>query len=359
MRKELITNKEAICLLMIFYFGSSLILGIGGEAKNDAWISGIVGIFMALPMILIYSRILSLFPGKDLFEILEIVFGKIIGKIFTILYVWYSFHLGALVIRNFGEFINTVSMPETPMLVPMFCLTIICILGTKSGVEVLARSSALILPLFLFMMIVVQIMGLNLLEIRNLRPIFSNGVPVILKGGATAFSFPFAESVVFLGIFSSLKTKNSLYKVFIIGTLFAGLLIIIITLRNILTLGGLHEKVYFPEYVAVSRIKIGDFIERIELSVALVFVVGAFIKVSICLLVACKGITSLFRLDDYRSIVIQVGLLMLYFSFSLYNSIMEMSNWAFQVYFYYAFPFQVIFPIILFVTSEIKERIRN
>lgn len=199
MRKEQITEKEAVCLLIIFYFGSSFILGIGTESKNDAWISGIIGLIMAIPVILIYSRVLYRFPGKDLYEILEITFGKVIGRIFSVLYIWYSFHLGALVLRNFGEFINTVAMPKTPMLVSMFCLVFVCIIGVNSGIEVLTRTSAYLLPLLLFIIVVVLMLGFPLLD--NIKPIFGNGFPLIMKGATSAFAFPFAESVLFLGFF--------------------------------------------------------------------------------------------------------------------------------------------------------------
>jgi spore germination protein KB len=59
---------------------------------------------------------------------------------------------------------------------------------------------------------------------------------------------------------------------------------------------------------------------------------------------------------DYRSIVIQIGLLMIYFSYTVYDNSMEMQYWAFKVYPYYAFPFQVIIPIIIWILAEIKTR---
>ena len=116
------------------------------------------------------------------------------------------------------------------------------------------------------------------------------------------------------------------------------------------------DSFYFPSYAAVSRIKIGDFLQRIEVFVSLEFIFGIFIKSSICLLVACKGIGKMFNLKDYRSIVIQTGLLMIYFSYTIYDNSMEMEYWAFKVYSYYAFPFQVILPIIIWILAELKVR---
>ncbi|WP_411681212.1 GerAB/ArcD/ProY family transporter [Clostridium thailandense] len=359
MYKEQINDKEGICLLMIFIMGSTLIVGIGGEAKNDAWIAGILAILMAVPIILVYGRILSLFPGKDLYEILNIVLGRIISKIVAVIYIWYSFHLGALVIRNFGEFINTVTMPETPMIVPMICLGLVCIIATKSGIEVMGRISASVLPILLITILIVQLLAIPITNFSFLKPVLGNGFKTILGGAFSAFSFPFAETVLFIGILFSLKNQKSYYKVYSLGLFSAGIIIVILTMRNIVLLGELSGKVYFPSHMAVGMIKIGEFIERIEVSVSILFVFGVFIKTSVCLLVACKGISNIFHLNDYRPIVMQTGLLMVYFSYIVYNNTMEMRFWAFKVYDHYAFTFQVIIPILLLLTAEIKKRSRK
>lgn len=356
MKKEQITDKEAICILIIFIFGSSLIIGSGGSAKNDGWIAAIIGIIMAIPMILIYSRLISLFHGKDLFDILNITLGKPLGKIFNIIYIWYAFHLGALVLRNFGEFINTIAMPETPMLVPMICLMVVCIIAVKLGIEVLGRTTTYFIPVLFFIIILVQLLGIGKLHLNYIKPVLGNGLAPVFQGAFSAFSFPFAETVLFIGVFDSLKTKGSPFKVYFWGVLISGINLVIITIRNIVTLGNMLGSFYFPSYEAVRIIVVGDFLERIEVTVSVVFIFGVFVKSSICLLVACKGIGKIFNLKDYRSIAIQTGLLMTYFAFIIYSNSMMMQYWAFKVYSYYAFPMQVIFPIIIWILAEIKVR---
>lgn len=356
MPKEQITDKEAISLFITFTIGTTLIIGIGGDAKNDAWIAGILSTIMFIPLIFIFSRILSLFQGKDLFDILELTLGKVLGKIIAVVYIWYAFHLGALVLRNFGEFINTVALPETPMIVPMFCLGLVCIIAVRLGTEVLGRTTTYFLPIVLFILIVVEVLAIPQLHLNYLKPILGNGFSPVLNGGFNAFTFPFAETVLFTGVFASLKTKKSPLKVYLWGGLFSAAIIIIITLRNIGVLGNMLGSFYFPSYEAVSRISVGDFIQRIEVTVSFVFIFGVFIKSSICLLVCCKGIEKMFALKDYRSIVIQSGLLMVYFSYVIYDNIMDMRYWAFKVYPYYAFPMQVILPMIIWVLAEVKAR---
>lgn len=119
MNKEMVTGGEARTILILFIMGSTMILGAAGQAQNDSWIAILIAIFLAIPVALISARLLTLYPGQNLFDICQNVFGKALGKVFVLLYVWYAVHLAALVLRNYGEFMTSEAMPETPMLVPM------------------------------------------------------------------------------------------------------------------------------------------------------------------------------------------------------------------------------------------------
>jgi spore germination protein KB len=292
--------------------------------------------------------------GQGLVDILSIAFGKFFGKVFALLYIWYAFHLGALVIRNFGEFINTVTLPETPMIVPMLFLGAVCIFAARSGVESMGRTSAYMLPSVMFLLVIVNILAIPQLKFSNLKPVLAEGLAPVIQGGFSIFSFPFAETILFIGVLFTLKTKKSTRRVYSTGIFFAGAVILLLSIRNVAILGELREKLYFPSHVVVSRISVGAFLQRIEVSVAFTFAVCAFVKGSVCLFVASKGISKVFNLNDYRSVVIQTGLLMTLFAYTVYDNIMDMRYWAFKVYSYYAFPFQVIIPLIIWVVLEVK-----
>lgn len=356
MNIEKITDKEAICIITLFIMGSTLILGIGGETKNDAWITAIVGMLFSIPFYFVYSRILSIFPGKDLFEILDLVFGRYIGKFVALLYIVYAFHLGALVTRNFGEFVSTLGMPETPIFVALLTVGIVCIVGVRLGTEVIGRTCAYLIIVVFAIIVFVQVLAIPQMHFNYIKPVFYTPLPKIIRGAFSVFSFPFAETVVLMGTFSALKSKKSPYKVYFTGLFLAGFIIVFVTMRNIFLLGKSFWLFYFPSYMAVSQIEIGRFIQRIEVAVSFVFAVAAFTKISICLHTACKGIGRVFGLKDYRPLTINVGLLMIYFSFIVFDNIMDMSYSAFNVYPYFAFPFQAVIPLILWIGAEIKRK---
>lgn len=356
MSKESINTKEGISLITTFILGTSLIIGVGTTAGNNAWIAAILGIIMAIPIWLVYIRIISLFPEKDLFDILKITLGKILGSIVGAIYIFYALQLGAIVLRNFGEFIKTVALPETPLLVSILGMGLVVIVAAALGIEVLGRTISLYIPLIIFIMIVVQLLVIPQFQTENLKPLLGNGLMPVVMGGFNAFAFPFAETVLFIGVFSAIKNKKSLYKIFGWGILIATIIIVVVTIRNIGVLGNMLGSFYFPSYAAVSRIKIGDFLQRIEATVSFVFFCGVFVKSSICLLVASRGIEKLFSLKDYRSIVIQTGLLMIYYAYIIFDNSIEMQTWVLHIYAYYAFPMQVIIPIIIWLLAEYKTR---
>ncbi|WIF95761.1 GerAB/ArcD/ProY family transporter [Caminicella sporogenes] len=356
MNKEVISNKQGIALITLFIMGSSLILGTGTSAGRDAWIAEIISILFAVPIVCVYARILYLFPQKDLVEIVEIIFGKFIGKIIALLFIWFSFHLGALVLRNFGEFITNVSLPETPIIVSMLFMIIVCIWGVKEGIEVLGRWSNLNLMILFILITVTIILLVPNMKIDNILPILSRGFKPVFKGAFSVFSFPFAETVVFLLFFSSIDNESS-YKIYLTGLILGGIIIFATSFSELLVFG---EKEYvsflFPSYKAVGRIKISDFIQSLEIIVSISFLVGGFIKISMCLLASCKGITKLFGFNDYRFIVVPMSLLMINLSYLIYDSTNEMFKWAFEIYGFYALPFQVILPIFILICAEFKKR---
>ena len=360
MNKELISDRQGINLTILFIFGSSLVMGTGGDAKGDKWIAVLLALFISAPVLMIYARILSRYPGKDLYGILEEVFGKYFGRAFSLVFIWFSFHLGALVLRNFGEFMNTVGLPETPKIVPIIMFALICVLGVKSGIETLAKCSSYFIVGAFSLLFLLSLFTIPNMNSENLFPIMYNGFKPVLQGAFSAFSFPFGEVVVFMMVFDSLKSPGSSYKVYLKALVIGGLVVFFVAMRNVVVLGAdTIGSVYFPSYTAISRVNIGNFLQRLEISVAIVFTLSGFIKICICLLAATKGVARLFGYKDYRFLVTPIALLMVNLAYIVYDSIIEMFEWAADIWPYYAFPFQVIFPLIILIAVEIKAWMQN
>jgi len=357
MNKETISDKQGISLVVLFIVGESSILVMGLEAEKDLWLATILAIFMSLPMMAIYSRIHYLFPDKDFFDIIELCFGRFIGKVIIALFTWYMIDLTALILRDFGNFIKTVSIRETPIIIIMMSLIILCSWAAKEGIETIGRWSKLFLPIVIVIMFTTVLLLTPSMNINNILPVLYNGAKPVVKGAFGPVSIPFIETVAFTMVFSKFKTQKSPYKIYIIGLLIGGILVSLSSLTDILVLGvDLASILYYPSYTAITRISIGEFLQRLEVLGSLVFILGGFIKVSITLLAACKGFTRVFGYNYYRFIVTPIALLILNLSYFEFDSVMSYGEWNKGIYPYYAFPFQVILPIIIWITAEIKKK---
>jgi len=353
MPKEMISARQAFCIIAIFIWGSSVVIGGNSEAGHDAWITLVFGFALAIPMLLVYARIMRLYPEKNLFDVLEAILGKAGAKILIAFVSFYALHLCAIVLCNFSEFIEVVAMPETPQLPLMIIMMAVTSYLAISGVETLGRWAVVTMPVIIFVVLFTVIAALNYMDFTNILPLMDHDLPVIAGGSFKLFSFPFAELVLFLGVADAVKKQTSPYKLLLGAGAFGALVLLIVMLRNVELLGSMIFVEYFSSYIAARIISVGDFFARIEGSISMNFVISGITKITLCLFVAARGISYLFGFSGGRRITVAVAALTLALAVTLYGSVGEMFSFI-NVYPYYAMPFEVFIPAVIWLLAEIK-----
>nr|WP_319487673.1 endospore germination permease [uncultured Caproiciproducens sp.] len=359
MNSKYISTRQAICIIVVYICGSSVVLGGSSTAEQDTWISLLLSQIIAIPMVLIYARIIKLFPEKNIYEVIEILFGKIAGKIVTVLISWYAIHLAALVLRNFSEFIETTSMPDTPQLPLMIIMILVTVYMAKSGVEILGKWSLVSLFIIVSVVFLTVILLLNQIKIDNLLPVMNHSTKVILAGSYDLFTFPFAETVLFLTVADFIKKEDSPSKIYVWGEVLGAVILLVVSLRNIASLGtALMKAEYFPSYTAARIINVSDFLARIEGSISTNFILGGITKITVCILAASKGLSSLFNIQDYKKLVFPSSLCVLALCSILYSNTIEMMNFL-KIYAIYVIPFQIIIPVVIWISGEIRKHAKG
>ncbi|WP_176461959.1 GerAB/ArcD/ProY family transporter [Anaeromicrobium sediminis] len=356
MNKEVICDKQRIALIILFIIGPPTVSLSGVEAKQDIWLAVIFSMIMGLPMMFIYCRLHNTFPNKDLFDIIEICFGKFIGKVIIIFFTIHFIITVTTILRNYGEFITTVSFMKTPLIIPMICFGSLCAYVIIGGIEALERWGSIFIQIVVFFTFILILLLIPNMNINNIRPVLSNGIKPVLQGASKLYSFPFSQLVVFSTIFSSFKRKISPYRIYFLGLLIGGI-IIFVTFFSVLLTVGIEDisGLYYPTYTAVSRIDITG-LERTEILSGILFSLGGFVKMSIHLLAICIGIAKIFRITDYRLIVIPITLMTINLSYLLWDSTMDFYEFDGEIMIYFAFPFRTILPILTFIIVEIKKK---
>lgn len=360
LRKDNISDGECISTIILFMIGTSSILVRGLQAKNDAWIAILLAFLMALCMLFIYIRILSIYPGKDLFDIIEIVFGNVVGKVICILFLVYIMITNSLVLRDTGEFIKTVAFAETPLIIPMIIISFLSTWVVKEGVHVLGKWS----KFFIVPIILISLIGMLLLtpqmDVNNILPINYNGIKPIIDGATSTFSFPFAEIIAFTIVLPNFKSRETKYKVYIIGLILGTFGVFANSLTNILVLGEqMASSTYYPSYLTISVLSIRELLQRLEVIATLTFILGGFVKLSIYLIAAYKGFNKLFGLNNNVALVTPIMLLIINLAYSIFENTMSFVKWDAEIFKYFAFGFQVILPVLILVVAIIKPKYRT
>lgn len=347
-----ISSFQLSMLIIGFIFGSSAILNPSVGAGQDAWLAYLLGLSGGLLLMGIYVLIARLNPEKTLIEILRTSFGKYIGSIIAVFYIWYFIHLAVLVLRNFSEYMSISVYAETPIIFIIISYALVIAYLVKSGLEVMGRLGEIMVPLLPLMVFFLFLSLIPVYDISNFSPFLGQGIKPVLKTAFSIVTFPFGETVLFLMIFPYLNKKENIFKTAYLSILIAGLILINITVRDLMVLGpDMLFRTVFPPAISTKLIPFGN----LDPLIAVNLLIGGGAKISICLYAAVTGITQLLNLKNYKLFVLPALTIIVTLSIWIYDNVLQMIYWAADIYPYYAIPFQVIIPVIILVISLIRK----
>lgn len=354
MNKKKVPGSKISALIALYLIGSSLVLGSGNRARQDSWIALILSTGLSLLLVWLYSSILRLYPGKNLFDISIEIFGKVLGKILCGVYVIYAIYLGALVFRIFDEFIQLVNLPNTPQIAIMLFSAPLIIWQVKSGLKNLASVSKFLLPILYVFVISTFLLGTKFMSPDNLKPFFNSGPKAISESTFSTLMLPYGETVLCMSFFGEIDKKESPFKILANGVLLAAFILILANLRNLMILGSDTTGMFiFSSYDAVGVISVGDFITRISVLIGINLVLAGVVKIGTALYAATVGVSKILEIDHFLLPAAACGLLMSSISTILYGNLLEGIQWI-KYFEIFDIPFQIILPLIILITGKIK-----
>lgn len=362
MEKIKITPFQLFALIILFQLGSTIVINPGVEAKQDAWIAILFGLSGGVLLLLIYYYLYNQFPKLSLTEYLQKILGKYLGWLVGFLYTLYFLYIGTRVLRDFGDLLVTAILPETPLFIICLLMTLTIVYVIYHGFEVLARTGEFYLLLLMFIGLIVNLFFFisGEVEIENMLPILGEGwMPILSTAFPKVLTFPFGEMIVFTMIFPYLNNKKAALKVGVIGLVFSGLLITFATMMNIAVLGiDIVDRSTFPLLSAIGKIRIGEFLERLDALAVISLIVGMFFKISIFIYAGVLGASILFKVERYQVLLMPICIIVLVSSISIAENLSEHLEEGLEIVPYYIhLPFQVYIPILLLVITVIRKKL--
>lgn len=356
-----ISKYQLFCLMVLFEIGTSILFVLGIGAKQDAWIAVLLSIFVGFALIWIYTELQKKFPQENLAEIIIKILGKYLGIPLALLYALFFLYLSTRDFRDFGEIIVTTFLLKTPLLVILivFMLTVLYVLFL--GVEVLGRTSEILLPTVLFFVIsVIMMIGISeRIQLEELLPVLANGwQPVFKEIYPNLVNFPFGETCVFMMYWCYLDTKHDVRRISLLAIGVSGLIIIFIDIVSICVLGvNIATASTIPFLEVIKLINVSDIITNLDsLGIILMFI-GGFYKMSIFFYGAVQTLATIFKVVDSLWIMIFSAI------FVLWLSIVFEPNFPYHIWLgikvslpYIHNSFQVIIPSLLLLIYWLKHK---
>ncbi len=355
MNGEMKTSQLAP-LTTSFILGSTLLITmVDGIASPDTWIVMIAGFVICLPFLLIYAHLAKRFPGKSLVEMNDIIFGKVIGKVVSVVYVAYFFLLFTFNLNDAAGFYTGYVMPDTPDMVFLVIFALVCAFAVQRGITAIAKVSRITAVLAIAVVALTTLMLIGNMDFSNLLPMFDKPLGRYVQAVQIVVELPFLEIVSLLMVVPLIKDNRKLTRSWMAGGAVAALLMLAIVLRNTLVLGGAANVLGDNSFEAIRLINIGEFLTRIELLIAINYTAFFFIKISVLYYATVKGISQLLRLPRYNALILPLGSIAVVFAYVKVDSAVMHTVWGAQYAPVFSFPCTVFFPLLMLVVAAARK----
>ncbi|MEC5423565.1 endospore germination permease [Virgibacillus sp. C22-A2] len=330
----------------------------GKYAKQDLWLSPIWASFAGVLVVFLVIQLNKRFPEQTIIQYGEKITGKFFGKLLGAALIFFLFHSNGMIIREYGEFIVGSFLPDTPMVVIIGSILFVCALAVRGGVEVLARSAEIIIPVVALVFISTLLLLLAETDVTNILSVFEKGITPSLMGAVVPSGW-FMQFFMLSFFLPFLKDRKKGMKVSMF-TLAAVMFTLVITnLVTVMVLGKLTETFTYPVMEAVRQINLADFIQNFESIVMALWVATTFIKITVFYYAIVLGTAQLLKLSDYRPIVFPIGFLLGGMSIWSATSLQELSYILSHIFPFYGPIFYVLIPVLLFLLAVFRKKTSN
>lgn len=337
--------------LFALIFGAMLGIGalnIGRYATyfsgRDGWICVFIAGLLVFINGYILMRICDRFPGKTFFEIIELIFGKFIGKM--ILFLWMiSFLVISAINLSFSNFIiNTYILYDTPPLFLSISMLSTSVYLCVKNLKVIGRIYVLLflMHIVFFFFFLPPIFQLG--DIRSILPIAKTPMPQMLLGIVWVF-YTFCGFEL-LGIYYPLSPDPKRSRKSIVWALSSIVfLYTIASATQIITMPIPYlQSTFLPSFSFVSIVFI-PFLERVDLLFVFSWIFAMYKAISVYQFSSVLAIEKIFSFKNrmFSGLFTGMGILGISLFLSDILHLETLSIWFITIY---ALLF-LFFPILL------------
>lgn len=354
---EMISGRQFALLAAYISIGDSMLVLPSiptSAAKQNAWMSALIGLCAGLMVVWLMSAVGRLYPKLTLVQYAEKLLGKWPGKLVSLCFIFYLFLSLAAHTREIGDFMTTQMMPETPIQAIHIMYAAILAMAARLGTETIARTGEFFFSFFLLFLFVFFLFLIPDIKINHLLPLWDGGIKPVLRGSITMTAYPFMELAVLLMVIPSVNKPENVRSNYVKGALFGGVVLLFIILLSILVLGPDYAtRSMYPSYALAKKIDVGKFFQRLEVLLAFLWLLTSFIKSAVFFNVLQIAFAQTAGLRTKKGMELPFAMLVVFFAVLISSNIIDFHEvdqyWPFM-----DMTFSVILPLMLLAAYAIR-----
>lgn len=305
--REIISTKQLFAILFTLLVGRGLIVLptlVAKRAQQDGWISIMISGVLSWVLMNLLLFVMQYFEGKTFIEISEFALGKYLGKLPSMLLLFYYLVFAALTIRVVVDLTDTWLLPRTPIEILIISILGLCYYLCRNGLKILGRFDQallwVVLPIFpLFILPFVQ--HRNMLMFL---PMGGAGFANILQASLPSFyAFLGFECIILLYPYAR---KNASHRDIVKTCNIAMSLVVIFKVFVVVACIAVygHIELQYFIYPVLEYFKLITFpvIERVEFVMVYFWLFIFFGSIVGLFKLVTVGIERLFRVNGYKNI---------------------------------------------------------
>jgi spore germination protein KB len=321
------------------------------ESGRNAWLAPVLATIPGIYLALVIGSLGKRYPGQTLIQYLQSALGTWPGRFAGAFYIFYFLHTNALIIREFGELMVGLLFPRTPLLVFHGVMLLLCAWAIRGGLEVLARTLEITVPLGIFLYTTMIVLTANKMDFNNLAPVLENGILPVIRGSLAPAGW-WGEIILLAMFLPYMARPGEGRRCAILSVAVIGFILTYGAAANILMFGPeTASRLTFPTFSLFRSISLAGFFERIESMAVAIWVMGLFGKIALFYYATVLGAAQLVNLKTYRPLVLPFGVLLVALSILVAANSGDLVAHIAKVWPIFAYVFEYIIPTGLLLAA--------
>ncbi|HLR61368.1 MAG TPA: endospore germination permease [Lentibacillus sp.] len=330
----------------------------GEQARQDMWMSPIWASAAGFLSAFIAIQLNKRFPEQTIIQYSETIAGKFLGKVIGFVFIFFLAHICGVILREYGEFVKGNFLDTTPMIVILGSIAFVCALAVRGGLEVIARSAQIFVPVVTVLFIFVLLLLSPELNPANMLPVFEKGLMPSLRGAVVPAGW-YLEFFMISFLLPFLRDRKKAVKWSAVTVIAVLITMVITNMVTLFVFGSLTPKFTYPVMEAARYISIAEFIQHMESVVMAIWVGGIFVKISVFFYAAVLSTAQWLNLSDYRPLVFPIALIVTVLGHWSASNLQELEIFLSETFPFYSFIFLAVIPVILLLAAAIRGKRSN